>query len=352
MQNPSATSAASNVVPFHPSLSSVETADPRTVRLEAAVLKAAREHLESIGFIEVIVPRIVRATGACENVNTLFDVTSDGDQKWFGRPAYLAQTGQLYLESLIPRFERTYCVGPSFRAERKVDDRHLVEFTLLEIEFAGNFEDLLEHINNTVLAMARGAAFAPGENGLPEGRKRELLELPEYFPRVRYAEAIEMLRDLGFPEIEWGADISSDHEKVLLADFGNLPLFITHYPAPRDDIEVEKFFNMHVDPEDENYVLSCDLILPHGGEAVGAAQRHHEYEILRERLLESRMFRRLVELGGSEEDFAWYLDHIKEYGSVPHAGCGFGMSRIVQWIRGSGTILDGTTFPSNRGHVR
>jgi asparaginyl-tRNA synthetase len=351
MQSPS---ALSRKVPLiQPGAESpVETVDPQTVHLEAAVLRAAREHLESHGYVEVVVPRIVRATGACENVNTLFEVSSDGDFGWFGRRAYLAQTGQLYLESLIPRLPRVYCVGPSFRAEKKVDHRHLVEFTLVEIEFAGDFEDLLQEINAAVLAMARGAVFAAGKTGLSKKRRDELLDLPEYFPRIRYAEAIEALKGLGFPQVKWGDDIGSEMERALLDDIGDIPLFITHYPAPRPGIEVEKFFNMHLDPEDTDYVLSCDLILPHGGEAVGAAQRHHEYEILRERLLASRMFERLVELGGGEEDFAWYLDHIREFGSVPHAGCGFGMSRILQWIRGSETILEGTAFPSNRAHVR
>src|SRR5437016_4196746 len=115
--------------------------------IEASLLSGARKYFEENLFVEVTVPHVTRATGACENVATMFEVD------FFGQKRYLTQTGQLYLEVMTPYLEKVWAAGPSFRAEDKVDDRHLVEFTLLEIEFRGNFEQLLEHVEGTLVSM-------------------------------------------------------------------------------------------------------------------------------------------------------------------------------------------------------
>ena len=114
----------------------------RTVpMLESDVVRFAREHLARQGYTEIFVPRMVRATGACENVDTLFAVSVQGEAGWFNAPhVYLAQTGQLYLEAWVPSLGRAYCVGPSFRAEEAVDTRHLSEFTMIEIELVTDFQ--------------------------------------------------------------------------------------------------------------------------------------------------------------------------------------------------------------------
>ena len=123
----------------------------RIIRTESALLKGARKYFEKQGFTEVVVPHITRGTGACENIDTMFSVD------WFGgRQAYLCQTGQLYLETLLTpesTIKKTWCYGPSFRAEPKVDTRHLAEFPLIELEFAGNFNELLTHIEGVVNSM-------------------------------------------------------------------------------------------------------------------------------------------------------------------------------------------------------
>ena len=95
-------------------------------------------------------------------------------------------------------------------------------------------------------------------------------------------------------------------------------------------------------------VLSADLILPYGGEAVGSAARAHEANILRDRLQNSRMFKRLVERGGSVADFEWYINQVETNGAVPHAGCGFGMARVVQWLKGEADIRQAVAFASNK----
>jgi len=136
--------------------------------------------------------------------------------------------------------------------------------------------------------------------------------------------------------------------------FDGHPIFITHYPNPlwnhKREIEVEKFFNMIPDPENPSRVLSADLILPFGGEAIGAAQRVHKFGELKGRLENSRMFKRLKNKGGGIEDFCWYLKKVKEK-SVPHAGCGFGIARILKFLKGEEDIKKVIAFPSNQENI-
>jgi len=327
----------------------------KKIKLISQILKAGREILEKRGFTEVVVPRIVRATGACENVNTLFEVSVEKNYKWFGNQAYLAQTGQLYLEALVPELDKVYCSGPSFRAEGKVDERHLTEFMMMEIEFAGNFDQLLveieffvKTITDKIVEVSRLQEF-----GLSEETLIRLESCPKVFTKLTYDEAINLLKELG-EKIEWGDDINSVREKILIEYFKNQPIFITRYPDPMYDfgkeIEVEKFFNMLPDAENPGRVLSSDLILPYGGESVGSAARVHLADEMVARLKNSKMFKRLEKMGGSLDDFAWYIEQLKK-GSVPHAGCGFGLARIIQWILGTADIKEAVIFPSNKSMI-
>lgn len=340
----------------HSGLPAAATLRNNPLVIESEVFRIARVFFERHGFLEVFPPRIVRASGACENIDTLFEVHVDGNHRWFSPKgsevhSYLAQTGQLYLEAFVPSAGKIYCIGPSFRAEPAVDRRHLTEFTMLEIEFAGGFEDLLVYIESMLSHVAHEIGKNAETLGLRAANAARLRACPDRFPRVTYDEAIEELRAMG-EAIEWGDDISSAREKMLVERHGNHPLFITHYPDPMVDfgkeIEVEKFFNMLPDPERPGRVQSADLILPYGGEAVGSAARVHEIDVLVDRLENSKMFARLERRGGGIDDFSWYIDSVRENGAVPHAGCGFGMARVLQWIRGVDDIRDAVTFAQNK----
>ena len=327
-----------------------------TALLEAQVFKSGRKYLENEGFTEIFPPRVVRASGACENVNTLFEVSSNKDFNWFGHPqkhqAYLAQTGQLYLEAFVPYLEKVYCVGPSFRAEPGSDDRHLTEFQMMEIEFAGNFDNLLHYIESFVYHIANDIVKLPIEKqkalGLNELDITRLAKVKPVFPKITYTEAIQKLG------LNWGDDINSKKEPELVSMHDEHPIFITRYPDPmwdhKKEIEVEKFFNMLPDKANPGLVLSADLILPGAGEAVGSAARVDDPETLVSRLTKSKMYNRLVKMGGSIADFAWYIDKSKEK-MVPHAGCGFGMSRILRWISGKDDIKKAVTFASNQHQI-
>ncbi|HLD39310.1 MAG TPA: asparagine--tRNA ligase [archaeon] len=297
--------------------------------VEAAALVAARKYFAERGFTEVLVPHITKVTGACENIDTLFELD------YFGQSAYLVQTGQLYLEALIPKLGQVFCIGSSFRAEPDIDDRHLTEFALVEIEFPGDFDQLLVHIENIVHAMIHAAAACPEieELGINSGR---LKAVTKPFARMTYTDAIKKLNEMGV-DIEWGYDLKSKHEKILA---GGAPLFITHYP------EAIKFFNMR---RNENPLLvnSCDLVLPYSGEAVGAAEREYDHDQLLEKLEKSSMYKMLLERGKTIEDFKWYLDIVKAH-PIQHAGCGIGLNRVMQFILGSDDIRACTAFPMNK----
>jgi asparaginyl-tRNA synthetase len=296
-------------------------------------LKGARKYLEEAGFTEITIPHITRATGACENIATMFNVD------FFGEKRYLAQTGQLYLEVLTQSLDKVWACGPSFRAEERVDMRHLCEFTLLELEFKGGFNELLEQIENVITSMVHSALERKEELKTLGSDIKMLEELTKPFRRITYSEAVDKLREYG---VQWGDDLKEFHERKLIEIMGNRPLLVTHYPKRI------KFFNMREDPSNPEQVLSADLLLPFSGEAVGAAEREYNYERLYKRLVESNMFAMLSERGGKLEDFGWYLNFYKENGGVQHSGFGVGVNRVAQFVMCQNDIRGSTVWPVNK----
>jgi Aspartyl/asparaginyl-tRNA synthetases len=303
-------------------------------RIESAIISGARKYFLENDFVEVTVPHITKATGACENVATMFDLD------FFGERRYLSQTGQLYLEVLTPYLDKVFAIGPSFRAEPSVDERHLVEFTLIEIEFKGNFLELLDHIEKILHGMIEEVVKNCTKDLQTLGiNKDRLTSITPPFKKITYNEAVDILQEFG---VRWGDDLKSQHEQFLVERFGSRPLFVTHFPKSI------KFFNMKENDLDPRIVDSADLLLPYSGEAVGAAEREYKYENLLLRLSESSMLNMLKQRGGSIDDFQWYLDYYKEFGGCPHSGCGIGLNRITQFIIGSKDIRECTVWPMNK----
>jgi len=302
-------------------------------RIEASLLRGARKYFDAHDFTEIIAPHLTRATGACENIATMFTVDH------FGENCYLAQTGQLYLEVLTPFLKKVWCIGPSFRAEPAVDERHLTEFTLVELEFEGDLWQLMHHIEGTIYSMIQECIATRSEDLKLLGVDKDRVNVKPPFKKVSYADAVEQLSSFG---VKWGDDLKSIHEKALVEVFGSKPLFVTHYP------KAIKFFNMKQNSYNSNVVNSTDLLLPCGGEAVGAAERECEYEPLLQRLKDSNMLRQLIEKGGSIHDFDWYLEFYRLHGGTQHSGCGIGLNRVTQYVLGSSDIRASTVFPMNK----
>src|ERR1700688_1473913 len=171
------------------------------LRVRHEVIKAVRDYFDSNGFTLVDTPIFTPA--ACEGTTTLFEVDYFEDEK-----VYLTQSGQLYNEATAMSFGKTYCFGPTFRAEKSKTRRHLTEFWMVEPEMA--YADL-----DDVMALAEALVVYVVARTL-EGRRRELAVLERDvaklesvqapFPRISYDEAVKVLQGKGLP-IEWGGDL-------------------------------------------------------------------------------------------------------------------------------------------------
>ena len=264
------------------------------------------------GFIRTDPPILTPA--ACEGTSTLFPVD------YFGDPAYLTQSGQLYVESTALALGKVYSFGPTFRAEKSKTRRHLTEFWMVEPEVAYmDLDGLMELAENFISHIVQSVL----KNRAPElqviGRdaaKLETMNAP--FPRLRYDEAVEMLNQahkdgqLEAP-FEYGNDFGSPDETWLSSQYDR-PVMVHRYPAN------VKAFYMEPDPKDPRYALCVDVLAPEGyGEIIGGSQRVSSYELLSSRIDEHKLPR---------EAFEWYLD-LRRYGSVPHSGFGMGIERVV-----------------------
>ncbi len=292
------------------------------LRVRAEVMRACREYFDTHGFIAFDAPILTPA--ACEGTTTLFPV------EYFGETAYLTQSGQLYGEAGALAFGKVYVFGPTFRAEKSKTRRHLTEFWMVEPEmaFAGLdddmdlAEDFLVHVVGRVLERRQL------ELRVLERDTAALARVQKPFPRITYAEALDILRRKGFP-CEWGADLGGDEETALAQEFDR-PVMVHRYP-----VEAKAFY-MKADPADPRLALCVDVLAPEGyGEIIGGGQREDDAAVL-----ESK-----IEAHGLPRDaFEWYVD-LRRYGSVPHAGFGMGIERCVTWLCGLHHVRETIPFP-------
>jgi len=301
-------------------------------KINDSLFWGATKYAKENGFMYVEVPIMTKITGACENVDTLYALDH------FGKQGYLAQTGQLYLESKIPLHKKLWTMITSSRAEDTADNRHLNQFQLFELEFRGGMEDLIYHIEGTVKSML-SSVYEHNKDELEAiGRTEEIKKwIDEPFARITYTQAVEEINKLPGFNFKWGDDLKQVHETNLSRIVGK-PMFITHYP---EDI---KFFNMKVNEFNPKVVNSTDLIMPYSGESVGAAERENNYNVLVERLENSQMYKILKERGHTLDDFKDYLSMVKKH-PILHSGCGIGMSRISQSVLGQKDIRTATSYP-------
>lgn len=298
------------------------------LRIRAAIVRRARGFLDRHGFMVADPPIITPA--AAEGSTTLFGID------YFGEPAFLSQSGQLYMEALAMALGKVYSFGPTFRAEKSKTRRHLTEFWMLEPEMAFvEFEESLRWQEQLVEAIVSGVLEDCAPELLLLGRDLSRLErVRAPFPRITYDEALVRLADLNLP-VAWGEDLGAPHETALAEQFDR-PLFVTHYPTAL------KAFYMQPDPNRPEVVLAADLLAPEGyGEIVGGSQRIHDLELLEQRLLEHHL---------PDAVYSWYVD-LRRYGSVPHSGFGLGLERVVAWIAGLEHVRETTPFARTLNRV-
>ena len=310
------------------------------IKVWDAMIRGARKYVESEGFMAIHnMPHIVGVTGACENTDTLFTID------WYdGKKMFLPQSNQLYIEMLTQAVEggRVYGEIQSFRKEMKADGRRLAQFSLFEIEHLGDLDELIGHLSAIVASAAKQVATDCTKELALFGREASDLNALT-FKRITYADAVELLKTEGFPELAWGDDLEAPHEGRLTEMMG--PMFVTHYPA---DI---KFFNMRNNDDDPRVVNSTDLLLPLAGESAGAAEREFNGAKLRYKLETSSMLAGLIHQGMKLEDFEWYLSFHEEHDVKLHSGAGVGMARVAQFILGQTDIRECVPFLINRDNV-
>ncbi len=294
-------------------------------RVKAALLQAAQDTLDGEGFTQVVAPTLTHQLGACGEPGTLIAVEVGGGK------AFLRQTAQLHLEPLMQELGAVYSIGRSFRAERRSDNRHLTEFTLVEAEAAGwSLEQLMGLMERMVVEMARRAATtAAGSLGTLGVGSRMLERVAAPFKRMTYDEAIIALQGAGY-FIEWGEDLSNEHE-IALADVAGGPLFVTHYPVET------RFFTMKICRHDPRVVECCDLLMPGVGEVMGASETEPDAYLLETRMLQSKSVRQIMDLGGVMTDYEWYVEMRRER-ATQQAGFGMGFERMVRYVCGLESI--------------
>jgi len=286
------------------------------------IIKATRDFFDDRGFTVVDTPIFTPA--ACEGTTTLFEVG------YFDDKAYLTQSGQLYNEAAAMAVGKTYCFGPTFRAEKSKTRRHLTEFWMVEPEVAfARLEDvcvlgeeLVASIVEKVLERRRSELKTLER----DVSKLETCKPP--FPRLSYDEAVKILREKG-SSIEWGGDFGGTDETIISEQFDR-PVLIARYPA------AVKAFYMAPDPVRPELALGVDMLAPEGyGEIIGGGERLSDYDLLVKRIEEQQLPR---------QAFEWYLD-LRRYGSVPHGGFGMGVERVVAWICGLDHVRETIPFP-------
>ena len=293
-----------------------------TFRIKAELLRAVREFFDREDVLEVTPP--ILSGNAAEGGAEAFQID------YFGRSGYLSQTAQLYLEALIFPNERVYALTPSFRAEKSRTPRHLTEFWNLEVELAWcDLAGLLDFEERMVVAVAGWLAERrPAELKALGRPPEELTALAAPFPRLTYAEAIDRLAAQGFP-VRWGSDLGTAEERALTIE-EKTPVFLTHFPK-----ELKAFYMLR-SPGDPRTVEAADLLAPEGyGEMIGGSCRETDLGRLTERLTAS---------GANVAEYDWYLD-LRRHGSVPHAGFGLGVERMLRWILRREHIRETTPFP-------
>ena len=297
------------------------------LKIRHQIIKSIRDFFDMNDFTLVDTP--IFTPNAAEGTSTLFRT------EYFGKDAFLAQTGQLYGEASAMSFGRHYNFGPCFRAEKSKTRRHLTEFWMVEPEIAYcEIEEDMQWAENLLIYIVDQVL----ENRLNELNDLDrdvdvLKKIKGPFPRISYTECIDMLQKDGF-KIEWGDDFGSP-EETHIANQYDCPVIVHRFPS---DI---KAFYMKRDPDNEKVVLGMDILAPEGyGEIVGGSERETDIDILIDRIKEEKL---------NQSDYDWFLD-LRKYGSVPHSGFGMGLERVVAWICGLSHIRE--TIPFARTMTR
>ena len=325
-------------------------------RVRNVISRSIHNFYQDEGFLYINTPIITASD--CEGAGEMFRVTTldlenpprqegkvDYLQDFFDRPSFLTVSGQLEAEIFATALGKVYTFGPTFRAENSNTSRHLAEFWMVEPEMAFHdlddnmdlAENFLKHIFSTVLTEC-----AEDMDFFNERIDKTVIETLENiagceFVRLTYTEAVEILEKSGQDfdyAVQWGSDLQSEHERYLTEQHFSGPVILYDYPR------TIKPFYMRVN-DDEKTVRAMDVLVPKVGEIIGGSQREERLDVLEGRMAEQDL---------DPESYWWYLD-LRRFGTVPHAGFGLGLERVVQFVTGMANIRDVIPFPRTPGNA-
>jgi asparaginyl-tRNA synthetase len=323
-------------------------------RVRNCISRSIHHFFQEDGFLYINTPIITASD--CEGAGEMFRVTTlemenvpkadgkvDYSLDFFDRPSFLTVSGQLEAEIFATAMGKVYTFGPTFRAENSNTSRHLAEFWMVEPEMA--FYELTDNMDLAESFLKRVfrdvLAQCPEDMDFFNQRIDDtVLETLENitsceFIRLPYTEAVEILEQSGqefdYP-VKWGSDLQSEHERFLTEQHFNGPVILYDYPC------TIKPFYMRVN-DDEKTVRAMDVLVPKVGEIIGGSQREERLDVLEQRMAAQDL---------NMDDYWWYID-LRKFGTVPHAGFGLGLERVVQFVTGMANIRDVIPFPRTPG---
>lgn len=343
-------------------------------RVRSTLAGAIHSFFQSSGFLYVQTPLITASD--CEGAGEMFRVTTlnldkvedikkakdagsgeelegaDYSEDFFAKPAYLTVSGQLAAETHACALGDVYTFGPTFRAENSQTTRHLAEFNMLEPEMAfadlsaamDNAENMLKHVVKTALENCDEDLTFFNKFYDKNLKQRLATVVGQPFARCTYRDAIAYLQEeiakepskWQFPDVEFGTDLATEHERWLAEEKFNSCVFIYNYPK-----SIKAFYMRDNDEDGGETVNAMDLLVPGVGELIGGSQREERLDVLEKKLEDLKL---------DAEDYWWYFD-LRRFGSVPHAGYGLGFERLVTYVCGIENIREAIAFPRYPGNA-
>ncbi|MBA2649186.1 MAG: asparagine--tRNA ligase [Legionella sp.] len=326
-------------------------------RVRHCISQAIHQFFHEQGFYWIHTPIITASD--CEGAGEMLRVSTldllnipknnqgqvDFSKDFFGKETFLTVSGQLNLEAYCLAMSKVYTFGPTFRAENSNTSRHLAEFWMVEPEIA--FADLntLCELSQSMLRFVCKAvldACADDMQFFDQFVSPGCIERLEHivqseFALMTYSEAIKILKEtentFEFP-VSWGLDLQSEHERYLAEVYCKKPVIVTNYPQ-----EIKGFY-MRLN-DDNKTVAAMDVLAPGIGEIIGGSQREERLDILDKRMDECNL---------NKEHYQWYRD-LRRYGTVPHAGFGLGLERLISYVTGVSNVRDVIPFPRTPLHA-